>query len=153
MAQNFKSKDLTISIPSAQDKDAAVQTCACTAFTRPNPDTIGNACTHVTHFCFGFSPCHWSPETGCFTGSVTATTFTHCQFHTCTVSPMPCQAFSGTPCLHSVTTVGPCTLSDPPLHQEISSVTDAETLAALKEKLASAIKEVEAQQAAAKAKK
>lgn len=171
MAQNFKSKDLTISIPSAQDKDAGVQTCACTAFTRPNTDTIACGCTHITNPCIGMTINH------CTVGTVHCT----CTFHTptcfgtncgivsvqptgcgCTHVTNPCLGwtpcgFTPVTCGHGTITITPgtCTTSDTPIqHNEISGVTDADTLTALKEKLANALKEVEAQQAAiAKGKK
>jgi hypothetical protein len=124
MAQNFKLKDLTISIP---EKGAAEPT--------------GTACTCNTNI----------QQTNALAIHATTTiwTFTHI---TCAFTPTNCH-INSTGCLNFTHNCTPVSITD---HfktggdpgNEISSVTDVETLNTLKEKLAGALKEVEAQHAA-----
>lgn len=128
MAQNFKSKDLTISIPEKGDEQihptTTIETrtaCLCTQITNP---CLGLTICGFSPICHIFSMCHgFSPI---ISPGTCTTTIPHCTpTPICTVSVDP--GFGGT-------------------INEISKVTDVETLNTLKEKLASALKEVEAQQ-------
>jgi hypothetical protein len=129
MAQNFKSKDLTISIPEKGEEQIHPTRTAC-------------LCSQITNPCLGFTFCGFSPI---------CHIFSMCHGHSPIISPGTCT----TTIPHCTPT--PCTVSVDPTFggdiNEISKVTDVETLNALKEKLANALKEVETQQTkAAKAK-
>ncbi len=136
---NFKSKDLTISIP---EKGAAEPAGPCTCNTNIQqtnafdirPTTTIPYCTIHT-----------------YTGTIVCFTPTHtvCPIFTC-----PAYSAQPTPTACTITWHNPCGVSFEPTSpifeegNEISSVTDLDTLNTLKEKILETIKEVEARQAA-----
>lgn len=158
MAQ-FKSKDLTISIPEKGPAEPAGTGCTCNTNIQQtkaggvHPTTTVCGCTNITNPCLGFTPCGFSP--------VTCHIHTLCHGYSPIISPGTCTTsvhytFTPTACTTTYQ-CGPtaCTasLTDPVftteyVEHEIAGVTDAETLNTLKEKLFDALKEVEARQAA-----
>jgi hypothetical protein len=146
---NFKSKDLTISIPEKGAAEPAGTACTCNTNIQQtkaggiHPTTTIWTCVHFTNPCLGFTPCGFSP--------VTCHINTLCHGYSPIISPGTCTTsyhYTPTAC----TTTNPCTASytDPVftteyVENEISGVTDIETLNTLKEKLAAALKEVQAQ--------
>jgi len=144
---NFKSKDLTISIPE-KGGDPAGTGCTCntniqqTRALGVQPTPTACTCTNITNPCLGYTICG-------FVTPVLCHVHTLCYGQSPIISPGTCTTtvhFTPTACtttyVHPTT---PCTISVDP-ENEISEVTDAETLATLKEKLTAALAEVQAQQ-------
>ncbi len=143
MAQNFKSKDLTISIPEKGAGEPLGTGCNCntniqqTKFGTVYPTPTACGCTHITNPCLGFTYCGFVTPIQCHVHTL-------CHGYSPIISPGTCT----TTVPHCTPT--PCTLTDTPPwtpEQEISELVDPDTLTALKEKLTAALKEVEAQQA------
>jgi hypothetical protein len=137
MAQkHFKATELTISIPEKAPEHLQD--------THVLPTQTACGCTQITNPCLGFTFCGFSPI---------CHIFSMCHGQSPIISPGTCTTtiIHCTPTPHVCTPTPICTISaDPTIFEtpnEISKVTDIETLNTLKEKLTSTLKEVEAQHA------
>lgn len=141
---NFKSKDLTISIPEKGTADPAGP-CTCnTNIQQTNALNVNILPTITIHFCTVVTHFNCTGTVYCFT-----LTHTVCHNFTCagyTIQPTP------TAC--TTTWQNPCGVSFEPTSpifeqgNEISSVTDLDMLNTLKEKILETLKEVEKRQRA-----
>lgn len=148
MAQNFKSTELAVSIPSAEEKQvitlspACTPTFQCTQTLQCTPTFCG-----ISHQCTPSIQCtitnHCTPTFQCTITNHCGPTFQCTITHHCT--PTFCGITH-----HCTPSVLPtCGASFDPTIIEISQVSDISTLRVLKEKLATTLKEVDAQIASA----
>ncbi len=150
---NFNLKDLMISLPDAEDQIPqtlchGTQPCLPTLCHGTKP-CLPTFC-HIPTNCGGHTLCHIPTNCGgltiCHIPTICAHSICHiptvidCRFTNCRFSPMDCTP-SPYHCGGTITITTPQTATTP---IEIEK-TDIKTLGLLKEKLASAIKEVEAQ--------
>jgi hypothetical protein len=128
MAQIFKSKDLTFAVP--EKESAERPNCAGGTF------HVSLACTvHCTCTVHTVTICTCTVHTPVYCTCTVHTTITICTFgsHTITITPT-------TGCTGSETPISP-------IENEISQITDAETLKTLNDKLVKSLEEVKARQA------
>jgi hypothetical protein len=128
MAQIFKSKDLTFAVPEKESDEQRINCVAGTFHASTAICTIQCTCTAHTIYCTVHT-------LYCTLYSCTVHTITVCTFGSNTITITPT-----TGCTGSVT--------DPtPIENEISKITDAETLKTLNDKLFKSLEEVKARQA------